>query len=760
MNFIKYLVSLFGGSIVGINRFIINSVKKFRDKSVEKYKSDTNKTKISNNQTNKGMPSSSIVEAILDFMSMPLRNIKIQTRLLVSFTVISFLLLAFTGSLSYSKSSKAIKTKISTYSIQITNQLGDSLDRELNRYGRFLNEFSSERIYFQDVLVQMTSPGTDSFYKKKLIGDIESYISQRIGTLNDNVTVFEVILNDRTKIHYGSNNILSDEDMDKIIKDIDQSDKVNNFSFYISKDARDGRGCYPIITKKVISVSTAKKLGYIVCVLKDDFILNQYKDINLGEGTSIFMLDSSGVVVSSDNKEIITGRKFPNKNLIRKLALMEDENLKNDKKKYDFEASINKERYLVTYTYLGEHGWYLVSNIPYSYLNKESNSLLKSIGFVFALCFLLTILLSFIITRSISTPLKKLVQLMKKNRDGYLTIGKTDKNKDEISVVINNFNEMIGNITKVVLKGNESSINVLNSANKIELSANNSSKVSSDVAATMEEIAQGATSQAMDISSAVDYINKLFDGVKEVEGEMGAVSNIASNTHLLSEKALVTVEDLKSKSTQTGEVSNRIIKDIIGLNSDMKEIKKIIKLILDISGQTKLLALNATIEAARAGEAGKGFGVVASEVKKLANRTKDASIVINDILNTIQQKAESTVDYANSTSHIINQQLDAVSETDNAFKTILDGMSDISEQIMNVGSSIKEIVALKETTKNTLKNISLVSEEAAATSQEVSSATQEQTIGAEELLKYASQLNKMAQELNETMSIFKIDKEQ
>jgi len=60
--------------------------------------------------------------------------------------------------------------------------------------------------------------------------------------------------------------------------------------------------------------------------------------------------------------------------------------------------------------------------------------------------FFATILLSLVITRSISAPLRKLVELMKRNRDGNLTIAQTDKNKDEISVVVNNFNDMIGNI--------------------------------------------------------------------------------------------------------------------------------------------------------------------------------------------------------------------------------------------------------------------------------------------------------------------------
>jgi len=116
----------------------------------------------------------------------------------------------------------------------------------------------------------------------------------------------------------------------------------------------------------------------------------------------------------------------------------------------------------------------------------------------------------------------------------------------------------------------------------------------------------------------------------------------------------------------------------------------------------------------------KDLPVVASEVKKLANRTKDASNIINDILNNIQKKTELIVDYANNTSYIIAQQLDAVNETDNAFKTILEGMLDISEQINEVDSSVKEIVSLNEMTKNVLNTISVVSEQAASTSQEVS----------------------------------------
>jgi len=61
-----------------------------------------------------------------------------------------------------------------------------------------------------------------------------------------------------------------------------------------------------------------------------------------------------------------------------------------------------------------------------------------------------------------------------------------------------------------------------------------------------KKLAQGAASQAMNIANASDYMNKLYDGIKEVEGKTAVVSNIAKNTRMLSEKALGTVENLKT----------------------------------------------------------------------------------------------------------------------------------------------------------------------------------------------------------------------
>ena len=172
--------------------------------------------------------------------------------------------------------------------------------------------------------------------------------------------------------------------------------------------------------------------------------------------------------------------------------------------------------------------------------------------------------------------------------------------------------------------------------------------------------------------------------------------------------------------------------------------------------RSNLLSLNAAIEAARAGEAGLGFAVVAEEVKKLADQSKEASVMISSIIKRIQTKTEITVDAANRSSLIVGKQMEAVYETDNSFKTIFSSMDAISKMINKVESSLKVVLDSKTIVMETMENVSAVSQEAAATSEEVSSSAQEQIASAELLSALAEELSNMAEELEKSIAQFNI----
>ncbi|WP_252891783.1 methyl-accepting chemotaxis protein [Thermoclostridium stercorarium] len=169
------------------------------------------------------------------------------------------------------------------------------------------------------------------------------------------------------------------------------------------------------------------------------------------------------------------------------------------------------------------------------------------------------------------------------------------------------------------------------------------------------------------------------------------------------------------------------------------------------------MSLNAAIEAARAGEAGRGFAVVADEVRKLAEQTKEASIMINNIINEINSKTEHAVFEATNTSNIVNEQMVAVEQTNEAFNTISASMKEINEFMNEVEKAVGDMLTLRQKTLSAMENISAVSQEAAATSEEVSASTQEQMASAEVLTNLAKELDRMAKELQTAVSMFKIN---
>ena len=671
-----------------------------------------------------------------------LRNVKIQSRLMVSFLALSFIPLIVTGYLSYNKSSSAIESKITTYSVQVMKQTGTNIQIELAKYFELCDNVSVstdiqpsiENYATMDDVGKLEASRTvqDSFDAKfaQIPDVIYAHISTTDGSFITSIGEYTPELQSLTPSLY---------------KMADQNGATSFWTF--AKTAKSPDGMF-IITKKVRAMGSGNWIGYTIIAISATHFTDIYKDVDIGDGSQIFVIASDGLIVSSRSSTIPLGEKFKQTNLITSIT---------KQTKATFTLSVDKQQYLVTPFHLDKTDWYLVSTVPYSYLDAESKQLGTMILWLGVICALIAFILSLIISRTISVPLKRLIELMNEAKNGNLTINVEDKNKDEIGEVSGKFNDMVVNIRSLVSQVNISAHNVLNSAEKIAFSSERSFSTSEQISVTMQEVSKGATSQAEEICKGASYMNSLSDDINEMGSNMASVSKVVFSTKNLSTDALMAVKSLNDKAVETKTVSEAIIKDVNSLNTDMKEIKKITNLIAQIAEQTNLLALNAAIEAARAGDAGKGFAVVAQEVKKLADQSKEASVMINKILNNIQRKADITVAAANNASVIVNKQMDSVVETDTAFKTIFSEMEKISKQMDSMSDSVNEILLSKEKVLSNLENVAAVSEEAAATSQQISASTEEQMARAEELSILAKNLNGMAQQLNNAISTFKTE---
>jgi methyl-accepting chemotaxis protein len=199
-----------------------------------------------------------------------------------------------------------------------------------------------------------------------------------------------------------------------------------------------------------------------------------------------------------------------------------------------------------------------------------------------------------------------------------------EENKKVLKELADKFNNTVTQVsTTVGLAAEEMEAT---SKNMAESSKTNSTRVS--------ELVQYASTASNNVSTIASAAEELTASVKEIERQVSESSNNINGA-------------VKQAEIATSTIS--------GLSIAADKISSVISLISDIAAQVNILALNATIEASRAGEAGKGFGVVALEVKGLAQQTTKALEQITEQINAIQHESSNAVSFITDISKTINE---------------------------------------------------------------------------------------------------------
>lgn len=131
-----------------------------------------------------------------------------------------------------------------------------------------------------------------------------------------------------------------------------------------------------------------------------------------------------------------------------------------------------------------------------------------------------------------------------------------------------------------------------------------------------------------------------------------------------------TMEELAASSVNVSNNQHALSEEIINVKKISVEINSILDSIKSIADETKMLGLNAAIEAARAGDAGRGFGVVATEIRKLSQNSKNTALKIAELTNRIQDSVDKTVETSNSTVETTEQQTAAIEEVNASIQEV------------------------------------------------------------------------------------------
>ena len=238
-------------------------------------------------------------------------------------------------------------------------------------------------------------------------------------------------------------------------------------------------------------------------------------------------------------------------------------------------------------------------------------------------------------------------------------------------------------------------------ADKLTEVINRISSSATLVASGAEEISQGNA----DLSQRTEeQASSLEETASSMEEMTSTVRQNADNAKVANELA----EETSSKAMQGGEVVNRAVQSMSGINESSKKISDIIGVIDEIAFQTNLLALNAAVEAARAGEQGRGFAVVAGEVRNLAQRSAGAAKEIKDLIRDSVSKVEDG-------TLLVNESGETLKDIVASVKRVTDMISDIAEASVEQSSGIEQVnKAVTQMDEMTQQNAALVEEASAA----------------------------------------------
>ena len=329
------------------------------------------------------------------------------------------------------------------------------------------------------------------------------------------------------------------------------------------------------------------------------------------------------------------------------------------------------------------------------------------------------------------------------------------KSKDEFGQLGISFNTMTVNLRNLVQRVSASSEQVAESSREMLMITEQNAEASTQIAVSIEKVATGSVSQVNAIAETVYAIEQLALRTQQVAVTSNDIALLTAITAQTTDKGQEAIDkvvvQMDSINTKTGQVQESVQK----LAESSDQINEIITVITGISEQTNLLALNAAIEAARAGEQGRGFAVVADEVRKLAEKSKEAAQQIATLIQANGENIKTAVRAMDDEIKDVQAGIGIVDTAGRSFLEITALVLQVSNQVQEISATTEEMSSGTEQIVSSIRDIDRISQDTADQTQTVSAAVEEQTASHEQINSSSKGLVSMIQDLQEAMSTFK-----
>ena len=318
---------------------------------------------------------------------------------------------------------------------------------------------------------------------------------------------------------------------------------------------------------------------------------------------------------------------------------------------------------------------------------------------------------TFLLKRSITVPLAESVRIADRLAKGELNVQVEADRKDEVGKLLGSMKNMVDKWRGVV--------------GQITQTATRLSSAATELSASAEQMSKGAAAQAERTSVVSTSSEEMSQTVLDVAKNAGNISRSAGDTANTAREGETVVNRAVKEVKEIASTVSDSSRFVHSLGERSKQIGEIVGVINDIADQTNLLALNAAIEAARAGEQGRGFAVVADEVRKLAERTAQATSKIATMIKSVQDEVHNAVEIMGNATSKVDQGVRLSEEAGSALASIVTSVEGLQDIMQHIASATEEMSATSEEITREIEQIATISRETSSSSGQTAQASGE-----------------------------------